>query len=97
MWKGVTVFYMFDPHKTGVTGVRSLIGYPCITRYLQTELLADIFLQNIPVDGLNFFTIHKINVTEERYQRPKDLMEKAGLKPLRVIINISLRSKSTTR
>ncbi|XP_044763345.1 uncharacterized protein LOC123320203 [Coccinella septempunctata] len=85
VWKGSTVFYMFDPHKTGVTGARSLIGYPCITRYLTTEQLANIFLQNIPIDGLNVFTVHKVNVTEEKYQRAKDVMEQAGTsKPMKM-------------
>ncbi|XP_045468526.1 uncharacterized protein LOC123676579 [Harmonia axyridis] len=78
VWKGSTVYYMFDPHNTGITGARSPIGYPCITRYLKTELLADIFLQNIPIEGLNVFTVHQVTMNEERYQRTKDIMEKAG-------------------
>ncbi|KAK9886347.1 hypothetical protein WA026_015864 [Henosepilachna vigintioctopunctata] len=85
VWKGATVYYMFDCHKTSVNGVKCSTGYPCITRYLKTELMADIYLQNLEKEGCNTFFIHKVDIKEERYQRPKDIMEKAGLaKPMKM-------------
>lgn len=54
------MFYMFDGMKRGPSGVRSTIGTGCITRYMDVEKLAEVFLENLPPLGKGEFAIHQV-------------------------------------
>lgn len=79
IWRGQKVYYMFDPKSRGPNGVQSPFGKACITRYLDLQKMADVFVKNIPKVGRNEFTIHKVwmkTQTCERQRQPEPEEEK---------------------
>lgn len=80
IWRGQKVYYMFDPKSRGPNGIRSPFGKACITRYLDLKTMADVFVKNIPHEGRNAFSIHKIWIktlpcARDRQPEPEEEME----------------------
>lgn len=80
IWRGQKIYYMFDPKSRGPNGVRSPFGKACITRYLDLQTMADVFVKNIPQEGRNEFYIHKtwlktIPCSRERQPEPEEEKE----------------------
>ncbi|RZC38818.1 uncharacterized protein BDFB_004743, partial [Asbolus verrucosus] len=71
VWKLDDIFYMFDPHPTGPSGGKSLIGVACITRFKNVEDLGQIFLNNLPKVGCNFFEIHAFTFEKDQCKRER--------------------------
>ncbi|XP_030747483.1 uncharacterized protein LOC115875982 isoform X2 [Sitophilus oryzae] len=77
VWKGAKMYYMFDGLKRGPNGVQSKIGTGCVTRHLSLKNLSKLFLQNLPVLGLNQFFIHQVTLSRNlcpRERAPKELI-----------------------
>lgn len=64
VFRGEKIFYMFDPNSRGPCGVKTVNGKACVTRYLDPELLTQVFLKNLEKEGKNFFAIHKVCVVD---------------------------------
>lgn len=75
IWRGHSIFYMFDANSRGPNGVKSPNGVACITRHLKLDTLVDAFLKNLPTkEGLNDFKVHRIAITTgpcERERQPE--------------------------
>lgn len=85
VWKGNKVFYMFDSYARGPSGRSSPSGDACITRYLNLEKLAEVFLANLPDVGSNVFKIHKVEMAMgkcERQREPESKEEKKEEEPV---------------
>jgi hypothetical protein len=80
VWKLEDIFYMFDPHPTGPSGIKSPVGVACISRFKEVEDLVTIYQGNLPKYGNNFFEIHSFRFTKEpcvRERHPEEKEEKA--------------------
>lgn len=79
IWRGQKLYYMFDPKSRGPNGIQSPFGKACITRYLDLDIMADVFVKNIPQEGCNSFYIHKIWIKTlpcVRERQPEPVEEK---------------------
>lgn len=63
---------MFDPYPRGPSGLESPTGDACITRYIDLDKLADVFLANLPQVGSNTFKIHNVEMTLGKCERPRE-------------------------
>ncbi|XP_056633874.1 uncharacterized protein LOC130443328 [Diorhabda sublineata] len=72
IWRGARMFYMFDGFNRSRNGTITPYGTACITRYLNLEKLADIFLSNLPKYGNNCFTIHNVSMTRDICPRERE-------------------------
>lgn len=62
LWRGVNVFYMFDSNSNGPCGHACPSGEACVTRYLNTDVLSDVFVKNLVKEGISGFSIHLVKV-----------------------------------
>ncbi|KAF2880315.1 hypothetical protein ILUMI_25857 [Ignelater luminosus] len=62
VWRGANVYFMFDPNSRVPNGVQCVNGEACITRYLNLNVLVDVFLKNLSKRGKNSFKIHKVKI-----------------------------------
>ncbi|KAB0791417.1 hypothetical protein PPYR_03217 [Photinus pyralis] len=76
IWKGVKIYYMFDSNSRGPCGATCPSGEACITRCLNTNAIADIFLGNLPKEGRNGFAIHSVRIRVTPCPRPLKPEEK---------------------
>ncbi|XP_044260521.1 uncharacterized protein LOC123008654 [Tribolium madens] len=79
VWKSDEVFYMFDPHANGPSGLKTPVGVSCITRFINLEDLAKIYMKNLPKYGNNFFEIHSFSFSHDkcvRERHPEEKVEK---------------------
>lgn len=58
---GNKMFYMFDSQSRGPSGIKCTNGVACITRFMELEPMANLFLKNLGKEGKNAFVIHKVS------------------------------------
>ncbi|CAH0548625.1 unnamed protein product [Brassicogethes aeneus] len=64
IFKGATVYFMYDPHERGPDGSKDPIGRPCLTRFLDLDKLISLFKSNINPYGTNYFDIYSVCLEE---------------------------------
>ncbi|XP_065167903.1 uncharacterized protein [Atheta coriaria] len=85
-----TFYYMFDPHECGPHGIKCQNGVACITRFQEVQPICDLFLENVPKCGKNFFTIQEISigaadctkVLKEELRATEDPLKLSGFEPV---------------
>ncbi|XP_019769617.1 uncharacterized protein LOC109544047 isoform X1 [Dendroctonus ponderosae] len=100
VWKGQKMFYMFDGMKRGPNGVKSTIGTGCITRYMDVEKLAEVFLENLPALGKGEFVIHQVTLERNlcpREREPKDVIPVPKAVPKSAGLKLVIPGKSIIR
>ncbi|GJQ78158.1 hypothetical protein Trydic_g2490 [Trypoxylus dichotomus] len=80
IWRKGPIFYMFDPHSRGPSGLICINGVSCITRFLEVGDLAYVFLHNLFKSGDTRFYIHSVNVTVDACPREEARKKKPKLK-----------------
>ncbi|EFA04883.1 hypothetical protein TcasGA2_TC014944 [Tribolium castaneum] len=97
VWKTDDVFYMFDPHANGPSGVKTPVGVSCITRFVNLEDLTRTYTQNLPKYGNNFFEIHSFTFTHDKCVRERHPEEKEEKVPKIGGFNPVMAGKSILR
>ncbi|XP_028139261.2 uncharacterized protein LOC114333567 isoform X2 [Diabrotica virgifera virgifera] len=85
IWRGARMYYMFDGLNRGRNGIVAPYGTACVTRYLDIDKLAEVFLANLPKYGNNCFFIHDVTMQKDicpRAREPKIVIPPQNVVPL---------------
>ncbi|CAG9829599.1 unnamed protein product [Diabrotica balteata] len=72
IWRGARMYYMFDGLNRGRNGIVAPYGTACVTRFLDIDKLADVFLANLPKYGNNCFFIHNVTMEKDICPRARE-------------------------